>query len=288
MQDPFMFCSEAEVMKADWVLMLYRGGGYVGCYWEWNSCLLSLHQFYFVPLVTSGRNGIRDIATAVPVFMGARTGAEDHVYLIDVKAPVEVWRKVDAEFRCHFLGHTYMLMDQSNANIETTAGLTCDVCGYFFPAADIQDQENGLQFINVECDGGISYSYRNKVCRTCFEEGQCRFCREFDYDNDSYCGIENLENGFCEDHRYLQIVSMLRSINPELLGDYEWIAEEPWAEEEDWYNFDRIDSLHKGRISDLLRRLWCMYEDGEDMGSDRLLDHNLEGQLSFPDMETTA
>jgi hypothetical protein len=283
MNSPFGFCSRAAIKKAKQVLLIYSGGGYDGCIWEWNSCVLGKEEYEFWSLVTSGCNGIREWTLAKALLKDSLLGKNNtEVYFIDIMANSETWKKVDTVFSAHFLCNT--MFGLTDTGLVTTAGLFCDCCNDFVEAADIgirDGSDTWLHLTNLSGDGGIHMSYKTKVCDRCWSKGKCEVCDCYD-DDEAWVGESNLTNGKCKDHDYLNVVEVLDKFASEYVSEYQELLTESCIRDRDWYELFRLDRRCGRNIGKELRELWDKYQDlGQDMFKTQGPAKELPGQLHF-------
>jgi hypothetical protein len=193
------------------ILVLYHGGGYDGCIWEWNAFYLDecgeFHNIY-----ASGHDGIKDKEDADALL---NSEASD-VLVVKLDAAENVWRLVDSSINPSFLYAIY-----SKLPWDATAGLFCDDCGCFVHASNFED----LHLENPSCHGGISYFYDNKYCSSCWYNHMCRVCEAVDgAGSEAFC-TDLDDNGLCWSHAHWAVLPVLDRIRPELLEDYGWFAD---------------------------------------------------------------
>lgn len=160
-------------------LITYKGGGYDGCFWEWNFFLFD-HAGEFVNIFASGRNGITTLETAQAML---EAEVEDEEYFItDLNNPASIKEFVD----------------------ETNEGLVLAV----IKEVNEYYGEEKMVFECPECEqmtsegfttgwrgaGGIAIEYYGMVCMDCYASHTCAYCGEYhddvselDIDDECHC-----------------------------------------------------------------------------------------------------
>jgi hypothetical protein len=156
-------------------VMAYRGGGYGGCFWEWNFCWWD-KQSHWHDIYSSGRLGARTEKQAL------RHKAEDtNVYIYDLRYPKHV-----REFQeKHNPGHVKGVTQKVNRlHPDKPMFWVCDVCGCEFH--DVED----MYLEGWHGCGGIMSQPEQKICYECYSLGLCPSCEE-------YVGEGELQAGGC-------------------------------------------------------------------------------------------
>ena len=165
------------------VLVQYQGGGYSGCFWEWNFFFLdgdgNFHDIY-----SSGRNGIVTMDQAQALLDGTdgKGLADTHyVYdLLDVAAIEEFSKESNA---CNVAMVLKWFVDNPQEGIE-----------FFVLCSDCEGRIIDYEDICLEdwhgC-GGIASSADNLICSHCQAQSICCCCGEnvgkdgFNYERDT-------------------------------------------------------------------------------------------------------
>ena len=151
----------------------YRGGGYDGCFWEYNYCYFD-QDGEFIDIFSSGREGCPTLADLQQAAREGRT--------------LTVWRLEDeidrfADLRCLYVTIALAKKLDELAGLECYA--TCPECSRQQPAAE-------FQVTGYRGDGGIGVIGTHWACEECYSLGTCVNCGE-------YHGPEELDpDGFCE------------------------------------------------------------------------------------------
>ena len=151
-------------MKRIDLLVQYKGGGFAGCYWEWNYFAFD-SQGNFHDIGSSGYKAIIDEATALGLLQNEPNisimGSRDYYTYPLTTEGLKIFA------------------DESNAShvkavaeaLEELLGITvfahCSECGRLLSVA-------GLDLAGWSGDGGISYSAKDLICYECDQEDrQC-------------------------------------------------------------------------------------------------------------------
>ncbi len=160
-------------------LVEYQGGGYSGCFWEWNYCLIGPDSF-FQNIHATGSNGIKSLE-GMSRYMKRKS--KFYVYPINQKGLAEFIRESNAENVLNAVGFI-------NAEIECGAiegneiYIECPVCKNDFSEFDC---DNGLVLHppDYQGNGGIGIQYNSYICQECLSSQTCNVCGEWVGDEDS-------------------------------------------------------------------------------------------------------
>ena len=161
--------SLSEALKRDKgrILIQCQGGGYDGCFWEWNYTLVDFGEKEIQYLASTGCSGAKDVQSQI-----ARL-KEDRFYLIDIDN-AEEWE----EF-CNKAAPAHVLFVAKIMEKE----VECFMC-----EEKIVPDGTNFELIGGKGDGGIGMNYSNYVCSDCYSANTCEQCGEYD---------EDLEDGIC-------------------------------------------------------------------------------------------
>jgi len=150
-------------------LMLYQGGGYSGCYWEWNFCFWNGNGEWF-NLHSSGRDGIESEKAALEY---AKTIDYPNI-IVDLTSQDEI----DKMYKGFNEDLILSILDNLNEQYDYELEVVCFECG-----------EHTTVYYET-------FDTENKVCRNCYDNGRCEHCNE-------YVGSDELEiNTDTEDNEY--------------------------------------------------------------------------------------
>jgi hypothetical protein len=183
-------------------LVMYKGGGYDGCFWEWNYCFIS-PDGVFHDIASSGYNGIKDRDEFIESWEGWHWKREQ-----DRKENRSV-RFQSPDYELYYLGaspdeHQDIFTDFADAApISHLIGVAkwfnehnypyefkprCDVCEERFSALDGKGTA-------IRGCGGVAMEYGEIICSDCADNGTCSYCGE-------YVEAENMaeksEEGYCK------------------------------------------------------------------------------------------
>ena len=147
------------------ILVQYQGGGYDGCFWEWNFFYID-KQGGFHDIFSSGHAGIKDIAGLNILDMN-----DDNVYIYDMadeKAIEEFSRE------CNVVNVTGVLQwFQDNPDIGVEFFVLCSDCG-----CRIDDCTEASLEEWHGC-GGIASTADKLLCSDCHSSGTCSCCDDY-------------------------------------------------------------------------------------------------------------
>jgi len=141
-------------MKPEHTLVQYHGGGYSGCYWEWNFAFID-HEGKFYDVFSSGRDGC-DTAEKLEKLL---TDEQDHVYFYDTQSESDL-----AEFAT----------DCNNQHISGVLQWfedNCNDCEFYAICGDCGEKI-------FDCDGMYLES-EEIICSDCYCCGLCDVCNEY-------------------------------------------------------------------------------------------------------------
>ena len=160
------------------ILVQYRGGGYDGCFWEWNYFYID-KAGEFHDIFSSGRSGIVNQDQALELI------AEDkhHTYIYNVGNKKEMLDFVKESNPVNILGVLQWFDKYNDPDVEVKA--ICSECEQEI------DYSDGLSLENWHGCGGIASTADKLLCSECYCLGECECCGEYvGKDNIFYTGGE--------------------------------------------------------------------------------------------------
>lgn len=135
------------------ILVQYKGGGYSGCFWEWNFCLVdSLKRMtIFEDIISSGSNGITTLEQA------RRLKDESDVYAYDLRTK-KGWAEFDKEANPAHVSYVATWLLKNHEDLYHP--LKCDHCG---KELDIDECYLG----GYKGQGGLAIAPMLKTCEEC-------------------------------------------------------------------------------------------------------------------------
>lgn len=153
------------------LLVQYKGGGYDGCYWEWNYFLFD-SKGKFHNLISSGRNGIqtKDEAKAI------------------LKAKKNSWGRIETEFYKYDLTKKSKIKEfqkeVSESHVSEVIKLVNKIYNkdlMYFECDACETKSYGEMFHDgYKGNGGIGVVMLGKICEDCYCSGLCENCNEYD------------------------------------------------------------------------------------------------------------
>jgi hypothetical protein len=162
-------------------IVQYKGGGYDGCYWEWNYAYFD-GDGRFHNLIATGRKGCKT-EEELRNYLDTTKPIQDYdLYALTEDGEVERFGR-ETPFS-HLIMVAQTLAD--NFNVELT--ITCNECGDCVPVVDC----DGAGTHGV---GGIMMEYDELLCESCHSSGSCCYCG-------TYVGKDSIdgETGYCTGH----------------------------------------------------------------------------------------
>jgi hypothetical protein len=178
------------------VLVEYQGGGFDGCFWEWNYAFVDC-KGRFHDIFSSGSKGcttlkeLHDYMTAADA-SPSRHGSMYGTYRINVKADLERFADSAPVDRLVAVARWFSYNQFKRVAIEPK----CTACGHRFNA--LSGTPEGLQG-----EGGIVLAHSEIVCEDCYSQHSCPDCNE--YYGPDYKGWKDDEDGraceYCAERR---------------------------------------------------------------------------------------
>jgi len=170
------------------MLVQYEGGGYDGCFWEWNFFLFDSEGKFHV-IYASGRQGIETEEEALKLLkikddsQDSDTGRfQPYVYNLTDENSIDEFQSEVNE------GQVIVVTNKVNRIYESA--------GKDFPMwwkCDICEEKVSEGFAEgFEGCGGIAVQATQKVCADCYCSHSCPYCGEFyedisDFNDEGYC-----------------------------------------------------------------------------------------------------
>lgn len=190
------------------LLVAYHGGGYDGCFWEWNWFAFD-KDGNFQNLASSGRHGVKTVEEALEKIKGAEVEETTWTYDLTDEKEIESFQ------RNHSVPHVVGVVDKLNSgewgeyDTPNCEGVwcRCDVCKkkVLYECDIVLDGWHGC--------GGIASTADDKICVECHSAGTCEDCN-------SYVGVDNLrmigEYMRCEDCEKVAFKKLMVDVGEEV------------------------------------------------------------------------
>ena len=172
------------------LLIQYEGGGYSGCFWEWNFAYYD-GEGVFHNIFASGRDGCKDHEA-----MQKR--------IKDIDEDMKRYHRSNPDYYFYDTTDKTSLLEFAR---ETNEGLVIGVAKWFSENTDITilapcsicgDEQDASEYISegeTGC-GGIATKMTMMVCEDCHSEHTCAYCGEF-FDEVNSETFPKCEDGFC-------------------------------------------------------------------------------------------
>ena len=157
-------------------LIQYQGGGYDGCFWEWNFAVIVGGKF--TNIFSSGRVGCNDRRKMDAFIKANKDGSDYYTYPLDERGFSEFAKSSNA-------GHVPGVAKGITPLVDFEPLVVCDMCGDEVNPAD-------MFTCGLESAGGIALQYTKLRCEECYFLLICNYCgREYDSEDDSMDCCEN-------------------------------------------------------------------------------------------------
>jgi hypothetical protein len=149
------------------LLVQYKGGGYDGCFWEWNYFLFDANG-KFHNLVSSGYNGITEKSKALDLLN--YNSDNYYSYKLTNKKSIDEFQKESAE------AHVVRVINKVNGIYpKPVMYWECDKC-------NMKQYDDEMFHDGYKGNGGIGVQMLGKLCSECYSCGVCDYCGEYDAD----------------------------------------------------------------------------------------------------------
>jgi hypothetical protein len=147
-------------------LIQYRGGGYDGCFWEWN--VFMMVDGVFSDIYSSGRDGISSKADMHKLNKYNRWKRRDDVFVFNLDKPEKVKEFINESHPQLVLGVTQFI---EGAEPDIPIALTCSCC-------DAEHEPSYMRLNPSDCsgNGGIGIVHHSYVCEDCLLTNTCDWC----------------------------------------------------------------------------------------------------------------
>lgn len=192
------------------LLMIYRGGGYDGCHWEWNAGYFD-EVGEWVSLGHSGFQGIpsargpdktknQDEAEATAkglhtlMQIGTSTNKGGLYRLMSRKHMLQFSDDFGPALVMGVVRRLQEIFRHTCGKGEVQAVCCCDKCH------GVTGDMDELRSMDPSSDGGLVVSDKTKICDDCFYNGCCADCAEESSSPEELYDSQPLFNGYCFFH----------------------------------------------------------------------------------------
>lgn len=144
------------------ILVEYQGGGYSGCFWEWNYFAISNGVFHNIK--TTGRAGVKTYEEALEVVRDPQS----YIYALNNQKHIDDF--TDNSNAGNVVGTLKKLVKLDLDDFK----VRCQRCGKYHEPDAYQ-----LDYNAYRGDGGIGISYEEFHCENCNSEHSCSECGEY-------------------------------------------------------------------------------------------------------------
>ncbi len=145
-------------------LVRYKGGGYDGCFWEWNYAYFDdggkFHDIY-----SSGCDGLPEEQQVLDMLKHRNNDDNPELFNLNIQADRDRLNEINAS-----------TVAQISRWLEEHLGkellVRCDACKEYVDVLEIQ-------LTDLRDEGGISSSHHGKVCNDCYCIKVCSGCGEY-------------------------------------------------------------------------------------------------------------
>jgi hypothetical protein len=154
------------------ILIQYKGGGYSGCFWEWNYGFISEDKL-FSSIHASGYKGCENIKDMRKYLEDTTNTA----YIYDLESKESILEFTHESNGVHVVGVGSWL----DKNHGITIYAPCTICG---------DEDAIYDYEGIILEG------EDMICHDCHSTNTCGYCGEFYHDQDDVEKFD--EEGYCE------------------------------------------------------------------------------------------
>lgn len=145
-------------------VVAYQGGGYDGCFWEWNYAFID-KDGNFHDIFSSGYKGIKDAEGLLEAL-----NEDKEIDTYDMGDEEERQRMCDSESVRNSLGIANWFAAHPELEVKVT--LKCDRCGE-------RVEPEGCQADGFHGCGGIEIAADRIICPECYSMYSCWYCGEY-------------------------------------------------------------------------------------------------------------
>jgi len=148
-------------------VVAYHGGGYDGCFWEWNFAYVDA-KGKFYDIFSSGRKAITDGKSLLEAL---NVDPENEIDVYDMGDEDERQRMANSEsvFNAGRLANFFAVNDKFGVTVK----LKCDCCGEWV-------EPEGCEAEGIHGCGGIMVGADDIICPECHSNHTCWHCGEYD------------------------------------------------------------------------------------------------------------
>ena len=185
-------------------LLVYKGGGFDGCFWEWNAALWD-HKGQFHDIYSSGRSGLFQYEKSKGIIQASRTStrpcnttyeAAEELALDMIKNGEQSCETIDLTDpkRIAYFSRTWAVPFVYSTVLAVNKLLPEQPMFWLCTACNkhVKNDEGTLE--GWHGCGGIASTADDLLCDACHEEGECSGCGD-------YCGPDFLHSGLCDSCR---------------------------------------------------------------------------------------
>jgi hypothetical protein len=168
------------------LLVQYKGGGYDGCFWEWNYFVFDSNgQFH--DIASSGYRGIKDAVKALELLNASPDRFNQfYTYKLTSKKALNEFQAECAE------QHVSGVVDKVNKiYAKDIMFWKCDSC-------ENKQFDGEMHHDSYKGNGGIGVQMLGKLCEECYSCGMCDHCGEYDAEDKTLVDIGGSEYYCCK------------------------------------------------------------------------------------------
>lgn len=154
-----------DTMKTN-ILVQYQGGGYDGCFWEWNYFYID-KAGTFHDIQSSGRDGIDNMQDAEQLIEQDKT----HTYIYDMSSEQDIETFCNECNAVHITGVLQWFEDNPDTGVKFFA--ICSACKEHITSCD------DVVLENWHGCGGIAITADILICQECYYTGECPCCESY-------------------------------------------------------------------------------------------------------------
>ena len=171
-------------------LVRYKGGGYDGCFWEWNYAYFD-SDGKFHDIYSSGRQGLPEEHQVRALIESQPNGTDPELFDLGKPKDLESLNEINAS-------SIVQIARWLEENLGYELLIQCDDCKN---SVDVLD----IRLTDLQKDGGIVYSHHGKVCEGCYCGKLCAGCDEYTPGELAYIEDEGQYCEWCHDEKMAEI-----------------------------------------------------------------------------------
>lgn len=157
------------------LLVMYKGGGYDGCYWEWNFFLFDA-EGTFHQIKSSGRKGVKSKEEAIKMIKEDSFG---YTFKLTNKKAIKEFSNETNNHLIDIVGTKVNCIYK-----KEVIKWECDECGDSIACESDPERQERDPYPTMFHDDH-EYHWETKLCEACYLNHSCGYCGEFNEEHEN-------------------------------------------------------------------------------------------------------